>query len=416
MDDKINISIDSEINTLQGVLIHTPGAEVENMTPINAERALYSDILNLSVVSYEYELFKSVLKQFTTAYEIKDLLQQTLTLSEAREHLLSRICKDEDVNGIRTYLDKLAEKELARQLIEGVPLVKNTLTKFLSNDRYALQPLHNFFFTRDASFCVNNTVYISRMGNKVREREALILETIFSFHPLFKGNKLVTSSHLDARSDIFFEGGDFLVIRNDILLVGIGPRTSSQGIDFILRNLQKEKQIKHLIVQELPKTPESFIHLDMVFTMIDENLFMIYEPVVLSRHEFQTVHITLSGGKTQSISEVKNIPHILSQLGIAADLATCGGNTDDWTQEREQWHSGANFFALGPGKVLSYDRNSHTVDALNKKGLAVLPAGDVLSGKVNLPEYDKYVITIEGSELARGGGGCRCMTMPVVRK
>lgn len=416
MSAKINIKISSEIGFLEGVIIHTPGAEVENMTPLNAERALYSDILNLSVVSYEYELFKEILNRFTKTYEIRDLLQQTLALPAARDYLLSNICHDEDIDGIRTYLDKLSDKELARQLIEGVPAVKNTLTKFLSKDRYTLQPLHNFFFTRDASFCVNDTIYISKMSNKVREREALILETIFSSHPLFKGNKLVRASQLDSQSGIFFEGGDFLVIRDNILLVGIGPRTSSQGIDYILRNLQKEKQINHIIVQELPRTPESFIHLDMVFTMIDENLFMIYEPVILSRHEFQTVHITLSDGKTKSIREVRSIPHILSQLGVSADLATCGGDTDDWIQEREQWHSGANFFALGPGRVLSYDRNTHTVDALNKKGLSVLPAGDILSGKVNMDEYDKYVITIEGSELARGGGGCRCMTMPLHRK
>ena len=416
MSAKINLKISSEIAPLEGVIIHTPGSEVENMTPLNAERALYSDILNLSVVSYEYELFKGILNHFAKTYEIRDLLQQTLAVSKAREYLLSHICKNEDVDGIRSYLDKLSDKELARQLIEGVPAEKNTLTKFLNNERYALQPLHNFFFTRDASFCINSTIYIAKMSNKVREREALILEAIFSFHPLFAGNKLIRSSHLDAQSSVFFEGGDFLVIRDDILLAGIGPRTTSQGIDYILRNLQKEKQIKHIIVQELPRTPESFIHLDMVFTMIDENLFMIYEPVVLSRHEFQTVHITLSEGKTRSIREVKNIPHILSQLGVSADLAICGGDTDDWTQEREQWHSGANFFALGPGQVLSYDRNTHTVDALNKKGLAVLPAADIISGKVNTQAYDKYVITIEGSELARGGGGCRCMTMPFCRK
>lgn len=416
MSAKINIKISSEIAPLEGVIIHTPGSEVENMTPLNAERALYSDILNLSVVSYEYELFKSVLNHFTTTYEIRDLLQQTLAVSNARDFLLSHICKNEDIDGVRTYLDKLSGKELARQLIEGVPAEKNTLTKFLNKERYSLQPLHNFFFTRDASFCVNDTIYISRMSNKVREREALILETIFTLHPIFAGNKLVSSTQMEAQSGVFFEGGDFLMIRDDILLVGIGSRTTSQGIDYILRNLQKEKKINHIIVQELPRTPESFIHLDMVFTMIDENLFMIYEPVILSRHEFQTVHITLADGKTKSIREVRSIPHILSQLGVSADLATCGGDSDDWIQEREQWHSGANFFALGPGQVLSYDRNIHTVDALNKKGLAVLPASDVLSGKVNMKDYNKFVITIEGSELARGGGGCRCMTMPFCRK
>ena len=51
---QFKVGADSEIGKLQGVIIHTPGPEVENMTPTNAERALYSDILNLSVAREEF--------------------------------------------------------------------------------------------------------------------------------------------------------------------------------------------------------------------------------------------------------------------------------------------------------------------------------------------------------------------------
>ena len=43
----LELNVQSEIGKLQGVILHTPGAEVENMTPDTAQRALYSDILNL---------------------------------------------------------------------------------------------------------------------------------------------------------------------------------------------------------------------------------------------------------------------------------------------------------------------------------------------------------------------------------
>ncbi len=52
---------------------------------------------------------------------------------------------------------------------------------------------------------------------------------------------------------------------------------------------------------------------------------------------------------------------------------------------------------------------------MNNAGFEIIKANDVLSDKINLGNYGKYVITIDGSELPRGGGGARCMTMPVNR-
>ena len=115
------------------------------MTPTNAERALYSDILNLSVAVEEYKQLAGVLEKITPTYQVKDLLTGILEQPTIKSGLIEKICTYEHALGMKDLLLDLPADELARQLIEGVDLQKNSLTTFLSDERYALRPLHNFF-------------------------------------------------------------------------------------------------------------------------------------------------------------------------------------------------------------------------------------------------------------------------------
>jgi len=411
------VDIRSEIGELEGVIIHTPGPEVENMTPESAQKALYSDILNLPVALKEYNQFKGFLSKVTKTYQIKDLLSNVITNPLHRIELIETICKKERLAaGISEILSEIKPERLATALIEGVEMKKDNLTRFLSKDRYALEPLHNFFFTRDASVAMLDRVLISRMASRIRDRETLIMDAIFRNHPDFGVKTIQPEQSQHFCKDFSFEGGDFLVAREDILLIGTGGRTTSQGIDFILEYYKKKKVQRHIIVQELPYEPESFIHLDMVFTFLDRNQCMVYEPLILQPNRYLTIHINIDNGKVKSIREVENIPSILRELGMEMETLYCGGRRNSMVQEREQWHSGANFFAVAPGKVIGYGRNVNTIEEMNRHGYAVVKANDVLHNKVDINNYNKYVVTIDGSELSRGGGGCRCMTMPVRRK
>ena len=85
----------------------------------------------------------------------------------------------------------------------------------------------------------------------------------------------------------------------------------------------------------------------------------------------------------------KNIFSHLNKLGIELEPVYCGGSKDEWVQEREQWHSGANFFAIAPGKVMGYQRNVHTIDEMNNKGYEIITAEDVIAGKENPNNYKK---------------------------
>ena len=417
--DKLKIEVQSEIGRLNAVLLHRPGAEVENMTPLNVQRALYSDILNLSIAQTEYEQLYGVLSKVSDVYEVRSLLIKVLDQPKPREELIRRICTTEDVVEYYDELMQMKSSDLARVLIEGLPARINTLTAYLKNEYYALYPLYNFYFTRDAAVTIGNQALVCRMANKVRMRESFIMDAIYRNSGVFECSVIDANLLQPDKSEVIMEGGDIIVAREDILIIGNGVRTTPQGIDFMIDRFRRSvpQGRYNVIVQQLPSEPESFIHLDMVFTLLDTDKCMVFKPLITQANQYQTVHIVIEDGKVTAIRPVSGLLNVLKKLGMEQKPIVCGGS-DEWDQEREQWHSGANFFAFAPGKVISYARNVHTLEELSKNGFEVVKANDFISGAADATVYGNTpcVLTIDGSELPRGGGGARCMTMPLSRK
>jgi arginine deiminase len=119
MKQKMCIDIASEIGDLESVIVHPPGPEVENMTPESAQRALYSDVLNLAVLNDEYAEFEHTLEQTATVFHVQDLLEEVLAQDAVREMLIMdwfyRLCRW-SLGGIFIYAGgtKLLEKEKRR--------------------------------------------------------------------------------------------------------------------------------------------------------------------------------------------------------------------------------------------------------------------------------------------------------------
>ena len=416
----LKIDVQSEIGRLDAVLLHRPGAEVENMTPRNVSRALYSDILNLSIAQKEYEQLYGTLSKVATVYEVSDLLVKVLDDEKSREELIRRICVSEEVISYYETLMQMPSRELCRVLIEGLPARIDSLTSYFRNEYYAIYPLYNFYFTRDAAVTIGNNALICRMANKVRMRESLIMNAIYRHSGAFECNVVDANEQRDRASSVIMEGGDILIAREDILVIGNGIRTTSQGIDFIVDRICRNYPCGryNVLVQQLPSEPESFIHLDMVFTMLDRDKCMVFKPLIMQSNQYQTVHIVIEDGNVLSIRPVAGLLPALKSLGMDLKPVVCGG-ADDWDQEREQWHSGANFFAFAPGKVLTYARNVHTLEELDANGFEIVSASDFMSGRRDdlVSDPSKLcAVALNGSELPRGGGGARCMTMPLSRQ
>lgn len=404
------VNVSSETGRLRAVLLHRPGVEIERMTPLNAAAALYSDILNKPIVDDEYNNFCGVLERWTKVYYVQDILERLLKDETVKNSLLTESLKGCEQKTARVIEEVTngVPKKLSQVLIEGC---EDPSWDGESEHRYLLKPLYNLFFTRDASSTIYNRVLINSMSFEVRERESLIYEAIFRH---FFGVETLNAMAWNAYART--EGGDVQIANSDTLCIGQGIRTNRKGIDYLAQTFAREREHFNIVVQELPMEPESFIHLDMVFTFLGKHQCMAFEPMLKKQglfHGKDTTVITIDHGKI-SYKRATNIVDALNNLGWDIE-PVIGGGHDSWNQLREQWHSGANFFSMGDGKILGYRRNTHTIDALDRAGFAVLKAEDIVSGKVDMNNYDKFVAAFPGSELPRAGGGARCMTMPILR-
>ncbi len=404
------MNVSSEIGRLNAVLLHRPGVEIERMTPANASEALYSDILSKRIVDEEYRWFCGVFERCTNVFYVSDLLEKVLEDDDLCTSLITRSCQAE---GCEYLVDELLMqdiKTIARVLIEGFPYRAGKDPERYAEGRYVLRPLYNLFFTRDASSSVYDRVLINSMSFDVRKRENLIYRAIFKH---YFGCGVMNAQEWNPNAHT--EGGDVQIGRSDLLCIGEGIRTDAKGVEFLAHTFS-DRPIFNIIVQQLPHKPDSFIHLDMVYTFLDRDRCMMYEPMLRKTNEFAgkaTTRIEIDNGKIR-YHQCKNILEALKQVGWDMEPVFCGGD-DVWMQQREQWHSGANFFALAPGKVIGYRRNSHTIDALDSAGFSVLRAEDVAEGRVSIDDYQRCVVTFAASELPRAGGGARCMTMPINR-
>jgi len=407
LETKVNIT--SEIGKLNAVILHKPGVEIERMTPENIHSALYSDILNKRIVDSEYANFCGVFEKCTTTYYVTDLLKQLLKDEQLRMEIVSKSCKYDSCEYLIDELLQHTPEQLADELITGFAYRKGKDPDIYETERYILKPLYNLFFTRDASSSIYNQVLIHPMSYQVRKRESLIFDSIF--RNLFKCETIHPQRYVSTAGT---EGGDTLIARHDTLFIGTGSRTNKNGINFLVEKFRKERPQFNILVQELPQTPESFIHLDMVFTFLDKHYCMAYKPIIAQNlGNLHTYHIKIDNGEAKYI-EKTNFLQGLKDLGFDMKPISCGGD-EYWNQQREQWHSGANFFALDQGKVIGYSRNNNTIEAMNNAGFEVLKAADVVAGKDSPFDHKMCVVTFDACELPRGGGGARCMTMPVNR-
>lgn len=411
------VYVDSEIKPLKKLIVHNPDEGIDRISPRRAGELLFDDIVHLPTMQNEHRVYQDVLRRFIGTehvLETQTLIKESLDAdSKVKEEVLNLI-KDFEELPSDTYklLLDLDHETLSEVLISGY---------YKKEEQIVFDPVPNFIFTRDIATTINDHVVITKASKYVRYRENLLTRFIFHAHPFFsylaKENKLINLNVVDEfppskkGEPISIEGGDLMMIHKDYLLIGSSERTTDHALQSLKRVLFEKNIVKNVVEIDVPKE-RSFMHIDTIFTQINQTHFVGYKPIVKDGlGSYVTIH--------RNDGSLVEYPSVLDFLHAELDpdiQFIWSGNGESPYQEREQWTDGCNLLTLRPGVALTYDRNPKTEIAFKNAGYQVIHATDFLRMHTDPAGIENTIITLPSSELSRARGGPHCMSCPVLRE
>lgn len=300
----------TEYGRLRKVLMHRPTEELKRITPGNKDAYLFRDVVYWKEFQREHDAFTDVLRG----------------------------------EGVEVIL-------LSEQLGEDERLVAGRLP--------------NLVYTRDVVSVSDLGGMILRMTYQPRFPEPLLAERALQ--------RLGVPIALRVTPPGLVEGGDFVYLNGETVMMGFGTRSNEAGVDAVKEKMLG-KAVKEFVAVPLP----SFrVHLDGALMVLAPDLAL-----------FHRASLGLFPAYVYDEGDVR--------LVFLEDYLRSKGVELIQVDDTEVRMFGTNIVGLGGGKCVSYEWNERIMGILEDRG------------------FD--VIGIPGSQLSIGGGGPHCMTAPILRE
>lgn len=201
-------------------------------------------------------------------------------------------------------------------------------------------------FTRDIAFVIGDKFFVSNMRQPSRKIEREGITDIL---------KEIENEIIEVPSDIYLEGGDVLV-HGKTVYVGEGLRTTKEAIKFLKDKLGCSYEVVPI------KLKKGILHLDVVFTIVGENLAIVYTDGIYKNS--------------------------LEKLKKSFDFIMI--------DKDEQFSLGTNVLCINKKTVVVQKQHTRIIKELEKRGFSVE--------------------SVDFSQMSKRGGALRCTTCPLFRE
>jgi arginine deiminase len=316
---------------------------------------------------------------------------------------------------------------------------------YLANRESHLDPLFpgmsSMYWARDFAISTPKGIIIGNGQHYGRALENALARLIFQHADEMKGFPIVFDA---GKEGVFLDGGDVIVLDERTLLIGVGNRSSIEAAPKLAARLGLDVLAVSMPPADKPSgLSRQLLHLDSIFNLVDAKKVLAVPFFLEKRYSDANPMRAVLLGLARQVDEIKRLQperdlgksddirltvELMPQVGwvtryeagsgkatplgvklvdhfraLGYQIIYVGGEPgalplEKYAVERAMYElrwQGANVVQLGPGRVIAYEHNLHTNEALRRAGIEVL--------------------TFPGELLSLRNGGPHCLLMPLVR-